>query len=98
VLVKCIARRGDRDRGGRLQRVAVDAGRDGGQRDATAVVLGRQRERGAVARAQQLGLVVSAAAPDRPDGVDDVAHRQAPRAGDLRLTRVAAAEQAAFLE
>lgn len=43
-------------------------------------------------------LVIAAAAPDRPDRVDDVARSQSVTARDLRLPRLAAIECAAFFE
>ena len=62
-----------------VERVAVDAGRDRRQRDARAAVPRRELDRAAIAGGEQLGLAVVAAAPDRTDGVDDVARRAGRR-------------------
>ena len=60
------ARRRDRDlRRRELDRIAVDAGRDRGERDRAAAELGRELERAPVARGEQLRLAAVAAAPDR---------------------------------
>src|SRR5262249_33291936 len=60
--------------------------------------LGRERERDAVTRGQQLVLARAAAVPDRPDRVDHVPRREPARAGRLRLSGLAPAEPAALLE
>ena len=92
------ARRGDRGRRGRVERVAVDAGRDRGKRDARAVVLGGQFDRALIAGGEQLTLAAVAAAPHGADGVDDMADWQPAGASDLRVAGVTAAEAATFLE
>ena len=65
--------RSECDLGGRLGRIAEDARRDRRERDRAATELGGDLERPAVTRSQKLGLVRSAALPDRPDGMDHVA-------------------------
>src|SRR5215212_6494804 len=84
--------------GAGLDRVAVDAGRDRGEGDAGATVLGRELDRAAVAGGEQLGLALFSSVPDGTDGVNHVLHRQAAGAGDLRVAGLAAAERAALLE
>ena len=51
-----------------------------------------------MARGEKLVLALSAAAPDRPDGVDHVPRRQVARRRRLRVAGRAAAEAAALLE
>ena len=87
------ARRRDRDPCGELDRIAVDAGRDRGERDRAAAERRRDLERAPVARGQQRGLAALAAPPDRADGVDDVPRRQPARRRRLRIAGRAAAEQ-----
>ena len=50
------------------------------------------RERVAVAGGERLGLALRAAAPDRPDGVDDEAGRQVEPVGDHGLAGRAPAD------
>src|SRR5206468_4758838 len=84
------------DGGSELDRIAVDARRDGRKRDTPASELRGQLERAAVARRQKLGLAGFASAPDRADCVDDVARGQPPGRRRLGVARVAAAEQPAL--
>lgn len=93
-------RRGGCERGlrGCLQRVAIDACGDRGQRHHVAVVLCGQGDRLGVAAGEQLALAVCASAPHRSDRVDDMACRQAARCGDLRMAGLATAELAAFAQ
>ena len=58
---------------------------------------GGKGEAVAVAGSEQPVLAALAAAPDRADGVDHVARRQAEARGDLRLSRLAAAKLSASL-
>ena len=82
-----------------LDRVAVDAGRDRGERDRARPALGRQRDRAEVAGREEVGLAGVAAAPDRADRVDDVASRaRPPAAGRARVAGLAAAERPALVE
>jgi hypothetical protein len=64
--------RGSGDLGRVGHRVAVDARGNGREGDAAQAVRLRQTERIAVAGGEQIGLAVTAAAPHRADGVDDV--------------------------
>ena len=82
----------------RVQRVAVDPGRDRGKRDASATARSGELDRPPVAGRKQLGLAGCAAAPDRAHRVDDVFGVQPPGARDLGVARGAAAVQAALLE
>ena len=92
-----LARHGaDRDARRAIGREAVDAGRDRRKGDRGEPVLGRERERGAVAGGEQLLLALAAAAPDRPDRVDHVPGRKPIAAGDLGGAGGAAAERAAL--
>ena len=77
---------------GLAQRVAVDAGRDRGERDPRVTGLVGELDRAPVAGRQQLRLARRAAAPHRPDRVDHVPHRQVAGAGELRVAGLAAAE------
>jgi len=86
-------RRGQCDLGGRLDRIAVDAGRDGRKRDGAAVELGGNLERAPVTRGQELGLALVAAAPDRADRVDHVARRELARGRGLCVAGLAAADK-----
>ena len=56
----------------------------------------RQRKRSAIAGGEQLVLAFIAAAPDRPDRMDDVPGFEPVTAGDLGGARVTAAEFLAF--
>src|SRR5919202_663930 len=85
---------GDRRR--ELDRVAVDAGRDRREGDAPAAELRRDLERAAMARGQQVRLVLPAAVPDGADRVDHVPGRQPPTRSRLRITGRATAELAAL--
>jgi hypothetical protein len=58
----------------------------------------REVERCRIAGGEQVVLVLAAAMPHRTDRVDDVLCREAIATGDLRRTRLAAAERAAFLQ
>src|SRR6266480_5524789 len=58
------------DRGGQLDRIAVDARRDRRERDARATEPRGHLEGPAVARRQELRLAGLSPAPDRADGVD----------------------------
>ena len=51
-----------------------------------------------MARGEQVWLIPPAAAPDRADGVNDPLRVQLSRAGRLRVTGLAAPEQAGFPE
>ena len=88
----------ERDPGGPAQRKTVDPRRDGRKRHGAAAELRGERERGAVARREQLVLAAAAAVPDGADRVDDVARRKVARGGGLRLAGLAAAEPPALLQ
>jgi hypothetical protein len=74
---------------------SVDAGRDRGKGDRIEAMLVGDFERAAIAGGEQPILVPSAAAPDRPDGVDDMARLQREPGRDLRFARRAAAKRPA---
>ena len=57
---------------------------------------GRERKRGAIAGGEQFLLALVAAAPDRPDRVNDVPGLEPVAAGDLGGTGVAAAQRLAL--
>src|SRR5437763_17085400 len=87
---------GDGDPGRRLSRKAIYAGGDRRERNrAKALVLGDRQAR-SVAIRQDSGFSRFAAAPDRPDRVDDMPGRQPVTAGQARLAWRAAAERAAL--
>src|SRR3989338_3275952 len=88
----------NRDPGGRFHRIAVDAGADARERNGMRAVIGGKPQQIAVAGSQQLRLALRTAAPHRPDRVDHESRRQAIAFGELRLARLAAAQQAAFLQ
>lgn len=63
-----------------------------------ASVPGRQLDRAPIAGREKLRFTGIAAAPHRSDGVDDEPRAEAPRARDLRIPRVAAAQEPTFVE
>ncbi len=73
----------DRDARGAIGRKAVDAGRDRRIGDRGEAMLGRKRERRAIAGREQIVLALVAAAPDRADRVDDVLGLEPIAARDL---------------
>ena len=88
----------DGDVGGERRRIAVDPGRDGWERDARGADLVGQGQRSAIAGGQQFTFPVGAAAPLRPDGVDDPAGRESEAWCGLGRADIAAAEEAAMLQ
>ena len=78
--------------------VAENAGGDQRKCHRLTAVLLRQRKARPVAGGELLPLAVLTAVPHGADGVDDVAARQAVRAGDLGLAGSAAAQRPALLE
>src|SRR6185503_2421306 len=81
-----------------LERVAVDAAADRGERDGLQTVLEGELQALAVAGGEKLRFSALAAAPHRSHGVDDVLRGQLVAPRDLRLAGRAAAERAAFLQ
>src|SRR5262249_13756686 len=95
----CGAGRAKRGFRRRLERVAVDAGRDRGKRDPAAAMRGGQLYRAAIAGCERLLLTRFAAAPDRPYRVNDVLEvPQASGARDLRFAGRAAAVETTLVE
>ena len=88
----------DRDLSRKLRRIAVDAARDRREGERARAELRGHLERAPVARRQQLGLALSAPAPDRPDRVDDPPCRQPSAGRRLRVADAAAAQEPALLE
>ena len=78
--------------------IAKNAGGDQRKCHRLTAILLRQRKAGAIAGGELFPLTVLTAVPHRADGVDDVAARQAVRAGDLGLASPAAAQRPALLE
>lgn len=91
-----IAHRRDRDHRRLFRRIAVDAGADAGERDAGEALRGGEGQALAVARGQQFRLVLRAALPHRPDGMDHELGGQVVTACEPRLSGRAAAQRAAF--
>ena len=83
---------------GKLHRVAINARADAGEGDRGEPFRGGNLERSAIAGGEQLRRIARAAVPDRPDRVDDVARRQSISLRELRVARLAAAQQAAFMQ
>jgi hypothetical protein len=81
-----------------LDRIAVRSRRDRRKGERRGAELRRNLHGAPVAGAEQLRLVGVSAAPDRADGMDDVAGRQVPACRRLRVARLAAAEATALLE
>ena len=77
---------------------AIDTGADAGEGDALQAVFLGQTHGGIVTGGEQLALVLVAAIPDGPDGMDDFLTRQTVGIGHLALPRLAAAQRAAFLQ
>src|SRR5215218_436824 len=96
--LELFGRRRERDPRRTIEREAEDPRRDRGEGDRPAVELRRGGQGGAVARREQLVLTLAPAAPDGPNGVDDVPRRQTAGVRRLRLAGVATAEQATFLQ
>ena len=78
--------------------IAKNAGGDQRKCHRLTAVLLRQRKAGAIAGGELFPLAVLTAVPHRAHGVDDVAARQAVRAGDLGLAGPATAQRPALLE
>jgi len=78
--------------------IAKNAGGDQRKCHRLTAVLLRQRKAGAIAGGELFPLAVLTAVPHGANGVDDVAARQAVRAGDLGLAGPAAAQRPALLE
>src|SRR5206468_9157484 len=76
-----VAAGADGDRGGGVEGVAVDAGRDGREGDGPGADLVGHGERTAVGGGEELGLAAFAAVPHRSDGVDDPAGGKAKARG-----------------
>src|SRR5262249_22628654 len=74
------------------------AGGDGGKRDRAQALRGGERQRRAVTGRKQVVLALAAAAPHRPDRVDDVLGFETIAAGDLGRAGGAAAERATLGE
>ena len=81
-----------------ILRKSVDTGGDERKRDRRTAVLQRERKRRPVAGSEQLSLSVRAAAPARPDRVDDVPARQSIALRELRVPSRAAAERFALCQ
>src|SRR5881396_1780845 len=81
----------DGDRGGQLDRIAVNARRDRRERDARATELCGHLEGTAVAQRQELRLAGFASAPDGAEGVDHVTGGQPAGGRRLGVAGVAAA-------
>lgn len=81
-----------------ILRKSVDTGGDERKRDRRTAVLQRERKRRPVAGSEQLSLSVRAAAPARPDRVDDVPARQRIALRELRVPSRAAAERFALCQ
>src|SRR5215472_14464406 len=79
-----------------LPRKTVNPGGDCGERDRMEVVRHREAQAGGITAGKQPRFARTAAAPDRPHGVDDMARLQAVTARDLGLTRGTAAKRAAL--
>ena len=79
-----------------ILRKSVDTGGDERKRDRRTAVLQRERKRRPVAGGEQLSLSVRAAAPARPDRVDNIPARQRIALRELRVPGRAAAERFAF--
>ena len=77
---------------------AIDTGADAGEGDALQAVFLGQTHGGVVTGGEQLALVLVAAIPDGPDGMDDLLTRQTVGIGHLALPRLTAAQRAAFLQ
>ena len=78
--------------------VAIHTRGNGGEVHAFAAICKSQLQAGLVAGAQQCRLTVVAAPPNRAGGVDHIAAGEVVGSGDLRLTRLAAAQCAALLQ
>ena len=78
--------------------IAKNAGGDQRKCHRLTAVLLRQRKAGAIAGVELFPLAALTAVPHRAHGVDDVAARQAVRAGDLGLAGSATAQRPALLE
>src|SRR5262249_3184077 len=98
----CRFQEGDDSAGGdahRLfQRIAIGARRDAAERDAGEAVIARELQAAPIAGGEQRGPVLVAAAPARPDGVNDVARLQPVAERDLGVAGVAAVEAATLLQ
>ena len=81
---------------GAIGRESINAGRNRRKPDRCKAVGGGKIERRAIARCQQFFLALSAAAPHRTDGVDDMLRRQPIAACDFGRSGRAAAEIFAF--
>src|SRR6202011_5119112 len=92
------ARFADGDPRGLFDRVAVDAGGDCREGDATEGVLIGELEGVAVARGERVRFAVGAALPNGAHAVDHMTGFQAIAAGELCLPGVGAAQGPAFLE
>src|ERR1051325_11521791 len=75
---------GERNAGGVLDGIAVDAATDGREGDGAAAVIDRELEGSAVTAGEFFGLSGLAVAIDRPDRVDDMVGGQAVAGRDLR--------------
>jgi hypothetical protein len=84
--------RGDRDLGGSIGGEPINASRYRGKSDSGEAMLSGKLERAAIAGCEQDRLAGAAAAPDRPNGMNDVTGLQVETGRDLGLARRAAAE------
>ena len=77
---------------GLVKRISVDAATYGGKDYGAQMMLEGKFKGGAVAAGKQFRLMIIAAAPDRPDGMDDMAGGQVIASGDFRLAGMTALE------
>jgi hypothetical protein len=90
--------RGDGDLSGPIGWESIDASRYRRKGDPGKAMLGGKFERAAITGGEQNLLAGAAAAPNRPDGMDDVAGLQIETRRDLSLAGRAAAERKAGLQ
>jgi len=97
-LAKKVCDRCNGDFSRRTYRVAVNAGADRRKGNTAKFIGNRQIERSAVAAGKQGRLILTAAAPDRADRVNNVFCRQVEAGGDFCIAGVSAAESPADLQ